>query len=83
MREIGNGMNNYPNSEVPLSDADRSEIEALFIALMRARDQEADPVAPHADNASLANEKQGGESLDLPFFDPPGNMNDLRSQWGL
>jgi len=81
-------MNTYPNSEVPINEADRSEIESLFIALMRARDQAADGDAPQAGNAIPQNEKQGIDQLrsedpGLPFFDPPGNMNDLRSQWGL
>ena len=81
-------MNTYPNSEVPINEADRSEIEALFIALMRARDGAVADGAPNAEKDSSGNEGQGNqmqsrESQDLPFFDPPGDMNDLRSQWGL
>jgi hypothetical protein len=61
-------MNIYSNPEVPISDADRSEIVALYIALMRKRDAAADA---------------GSENMALPFFDPPGSPEDLRSQWGL
>jgi hypothetical protein len=71
-------MNIYPNSEVPISEADRSEIESLFIALMRARDG-----AAHAGDPAPGNENLGKQNLVLPFFDPPGNLEDLRSQWGL
>ena len=31
-------MTHYPKHEVAISDADRAEIEAIFIELMRARD---------------------------------------------
>lgn len=61
-------MNIFSNSEVPISETDRTEIEAIFIELMRERDA---PTHASAENA------------ELPFFDPPGNAQDLRSQWGL
>jgi hypothetical protein len=66
-------MNIYPNSEVPISEADRSEIETIFIALMRHRDLADD----------TGREAGEGENLELPYFDPPNNLGDLRSQWGL
>ena len=31
-------MTHYPKHEVAISDADRAEIEAIFIELLRARD---------------------------------------------
>jgi hypothetical protein len=31
-------MTHYPKYEVAISDADRADIEAIFIELMRARD---------------------------------------------
>jgi hypothetical protein len=61
-------MSRFPNSEVPISEADRTEIEAIFIELMRERD-----AAVHA----------GTGNPELPFVDPPDNAQDLRSQWGL
>jgi hypothetical protein len=61
-------MTNFPRFEVAISSADCAEIEAIFIELMRARD------AVHPNEA---------HNLALPFVDPPGNAQDLRSQWGL
>jgi hypothetical protein len=61
-------MTNFPDSDVSISSADCAEIETIFIELMRARD------AAHPDEA---------HSLALPFVDPPGNAQDLRSQRGL
>jgi len=77
-REIGRGMNIYSNSEVPISEADRSEIVALYIALMRERDAAAD-----AGGKNTESENKGRESPALPFLDPPDSPKDLRSQWGL
>jgi hypothetical protein len=71
-------MKIYPNSEVPISDADCAEIEAIFIELMR--DQDA---ATHSGKENDAGENSGSEKMALPFFDPPGSPEDLRSQWGL
>ncbi len=71
-------MNIYPNAEVPLSEADRSEIEGLFIALMRDRDEAGREGSQSSGGASAA-----AENLELPYFDPPNNLGDLRSQWGL
>jgi hypothetical protein len=61
-------MNDYPNSEVAISNRDRAEIETIFIELMRRRDA--------ARNA-------GNDSSEMPLFDPPGSAQNLRSQWGL
>jgi hypothetical protein len=38
-------MTRFPQYEVAISDADRAEIEAIFIELMRERD-----AAPHAES---------------------------------
>jgi hypothetical protein len=61
-------MKGFPNSEVAISNRDRAEIETIFIELMRRRD-----AAPNADP----------EHSEMPLFDPPGNAQNLRSQWGL
>jgi hypothetical protein len=60
-------MTNFPNPAFPISNADCSDIEAIFIELMRARDAAPD---------------EAGNSM-LPFLDPPSNAQDLRSQWGM
>jgi hypothetical protein len=57
-------MTNFPNSDFPINSADCAEIEAIFIELMQAREATA-PV--EASNAVL------------PFLDPYGNPQDLRS----
>jgi hypothetical protein len=61
-------MTNYPNPEFPISSADCAAIEAMFIELMRARDAGTPDAAVNAA---------------LPFAEPPGNAEDLRSQWGV
>jgi hypothetical protein len=61
-------MTNFPKPEVPISNADRAEIVAIFIELMRERD-----AATPGEAVNLA----------LPFLDPPSNAQDLRSQWGM
>jgi hypothetical protein len=61
-------MNIFPNGEVPISHEDRAEIIAIFIGLMQEHDE-----VPFG---------EAGNSK-LPLFDPPGSLNDLRSQWGL
>jgi hypothetical protein len=61
-------MANFPKFEVPISNADRAEIEAIFIELMQERD-----AAPSGETLNLP----------LPFLFPPINAQDLRSQWGL
>jgi hypothetical protein len=61
-------MTNFPKPEVPISIADRADIAALFIELMRERD---------------AATEGGAINLALPFLDPPSNAQDLRSQWGM
>jgi hypothetical protein len=57
-------MTNFPNPEFPINSADCAEIEAIFIELMRNRDAGAP-----ADAANAV----------LPFLDPYGNPQDLRS----
>ena len=57
-------MTNFPNPEFPINGADCAEIEAIFIELMRKRDAGAP-----ADAANAV----------LPFLDPYGNSQDLRS----
>ena len=64
----GDSMNSFPNAEIPISDADRTEIETIFIDLMRARDG-----VPFGET---------GNPRPL-LFAPPNSLNDLRSQWGL
>jgi hypothetical protein len=61
-------MNTFSNSEMPISETDRSEIVALYIELLRERDRAAQSLA---------------ENLNLPFLSPPGNEQDLRSEWGI
>jgi hypothetical protein len=61
-------MNAFPNAEVPISDADRTEIVAIFIDLMRARD-----AVPFGETGNPR----------PPLLSPPNSLNDLRSQWGL
>jgi hypothetical protein len=61
-------MTNFPNPEFPISSADCAEIEAMFIELMRAREAGTPDAAVNAV---------------LPFAEPPGNAQDLRSQWGM
>jgi len=57
-------MTNFPNPEYPINSADCAEIEAIFIELMRNRDAGAPAEAVNAE---------------LPFLDPYGNPQDLRS----
>ncbi|HEY6489786.1 MAG: hypothetical protein WCC26_08695 [Terracidiphilus sp.] len=54
-------MTRFPLFEVAVSDADRAEIEAIFIELMRARD------AAQAGSAIIAAHP----------IDPPNNSGDL------
>jgi len=46
-------MTRYPRYEVAISDADRAEIEAIFIELMRARDaaQDGSETTPSSDES--------------------------------
>lgn len=57
-------MTNFPNSEFPISSGDCADIEAIFIELIRARDEGAP--AETADAVT-------------PALDPYGNPMDLRS----
>jgi hypothetical protein len=57
-------MTNFPNPEFPISSADCAEIEAIFIELMRARDQEV--------------QGQASPSM-MPPVNLPGTAQDLRS----
>ena len=61
-------MNSFPNAEVAIGDADRTEIVAIFIDLMRAR------------HGAASGETENSQA---PLFDLPNSLNDLRSQWGL
>jgi hypothetical protein len=61
-------MADFPKPEVPISIDDRADIAAIFIELMRER---------------KAATEGGAINLALPFLDPPGNAQDLRSQWGI
>ncbi len=61
-------MTSFLNPEIPISNADCAEIEAIFIELMRVWVGAA-PCEP--------------VNSVLPFVDPPGNAQDLRSEWGL
>lgn len=62
---FGHTMNTHSNSELPISDADRTEILGIYIELMRAQ---------YAPAQSAANP-------DIPLLAPPKDAQDLRSQW--